>query len=79
MVAYAEFLKVLRLAPELASQCLVVGEKIPEGAKLLSDVVQCLVTGLYGSLILPDDTILVLQLLRHLAKLQIATSDNPRR
>lgn len=79
VVAYTEFLKVLRLAPELVAQCLVVGEKIPEGVKLLSDVVQCLVTGLYGSLILPDDTILLLQLLRHLAKLQIATSDNPRR
>lgn len=45
----------------------------------MTDVVQCLVTGLYGSLILPDDTVLILQLLRHLAKLQLTTSDNPRR
>lgn len=79
MVAYSEFLRALRVAPELVAQCLVVGEKIPEGARLLSDVVQGLVTGLYGSLVLPDDTILVLQLLRHLAKLQLTMSENPRR
>lgn len=79
MIAYAEFLRALRLAPELVAQCLVVGERVPESAKLLPDVVQCLVTGLYGNLLLPDDTLLVLQLLRQLAKLQLVASDNPRR
>lgn len=79
IVAYAEFIRALRLAPELIAQCLVVGERVPESAKLLSDVVHCLVTGLYGNLILPDDTLLVLQLLRQLAKLQLAASDDPRK
>lgn len=70
---------MLRLAPELVAQSLVVGEKVPESAKLLPEVIHSLITGLYGNLVLPDDSLLVLQLLRHLAKLQLTNSDDPKR
>lgn len=45
----------------------------------MQSVIQSLAAGLFGSCLLPEDKILVLQLLRQLMFLQIIPSDNPRR
>ncbi|XP_048505942.1 GTPase-activating protein and VPS9 domain-containing protein 1 isoform X2 [Athalia rosae] len=75
--AYGEFLQALRKSPKLLASCLVEGDKlIPES---MQSVIQSLAAGLFGSCLLPEDKILVLQLLRQLMFLQIVPSDNPRR
>ncbi|XP_076233243.1 GTPase activating protein and VPS9 domains 1 isoform X2 [Calliopsis andreniformis] len=76
-LSYGEFLGALRKSPKLLASCLVEGDKLlPD---VVQNIVQSLVAGLYGSCLLPEDKILVLQLLKQLMLLQIVPSDNPRR
>ncbi|KOC65886.1 GTPase-activating protein and VPS9 domain-containing protein 1 [Habropoda laboriosa] len=76
-LSYGEFLSALRKFPKLLALCLVKGDKLlPD---LVQSIVQSLAAGLYGSCLLPEDKMLVLQLLKHLMLLQIVPSDNPRR
>ncbi|CAK9813080.1 GTPase-activating protein and VPS9 domain-containing protein 1 [Anthophora quadrimaculata] len=76
-LSYGEFLGALRKSPKLLALCLVKGDKLlPD---LVQSIVQSLAAGLYGSCLLPEDKVLVLQLLKHLMLLQIVPSDNPRR
>ncbi|XP_044728501.1 serine-rich adhesin for platelets isoform X2 [Chrysoperla carnea] len=76
-ILYGEFLQNLRASPELLAQCFALGEQICSQQAL--QVVPSLISGLYGSLVLPHDTVLVLRLLRQLTKLKLISSDNPRR
>uniref|UniRef100_A0A1B6E0D7 Receptor-mediated endocytosis protein 6 homolog n=1 Tax=Clastoptera arizonana TaxID=38151 RepID=A0A1B6E0D7_9HEMI len=76
-IMYGHFLNCLRSSPELLASCLVAGEQLlPEA---MAQVIQSLVAGLYGSCILPEDKLIVLQLLRHLTEMQMVPSDDPRR
>ncbi|XP_046589846.1 GTPase-activating protein and VPS9 domain-containing protein 1 isoform X3 [Neodiprion lecontei] len=75
--AYGEFLQALRKSPKLLASCLVEGDRLIQES--MQSVIQSLSAGLFGSCLLPEDKILVLQLLRQLMFLQIIPSDNPRR
>lgn len=77
VAVYGQFLHCLRSSPELLASCLVAGERLlPEA---MAQVIQSLVAGLYGSCLLPEDKLIVLQLLRHLTEMQLVPSDDPRR
>lgn len=76
-LAYGEFLTVLRESCEMVAGCLSVGDKMfPEA---MPEIVHSLSSGLFGSCLLPEDKIIVMKLLRHLALLQLVPSENPRR
>lgn len=74
---YGEWLKCLRVSPELLASSLVAGERMmPE---TMCQVIHSLVAGLFGSCLLPEDKIIVLRLLKHLTELQLVPSEDPRR
>lgn len=75
--AFGEFLAALRNAPELLAGCLASGDKAHSDR--VASVLHTLTAGLYGNCLLAADKRLVLRLLRQLALLQLAPSDNPRR
>ncbi|KAL0275969.1 UNVERIFIED_CONTAM: hypothetical protein PYX00_003663 [Menopon gallinae] len=76
-LTYGEFLTILRESCEMVAGCLSVGDKMfPEA---MPDIVHSLSAGLYGSCLLPEDKVIVMKLLRHLAILQLVPSENPRR
>lgn len=76
---YSAFLSCLRTRPELVAQWIVIGESLIDDQKAFSSILHSVVTGLYGSLLLPQDVRLMMTLLQCLAKLQLVTTDNPRR
>lgn len=74
---YGEFLKCLRISPDLLASCLVAGERMmPE---VMLQIIHSLVSGLFGSCLLPEDKVIVLRLLKNLTELQLVPSDDPRR
>nr|CAD7578666.1 unnamed protein product [Timema californicum] len=74
---YGEFLQVLRTSPQLLATCLVAGDRLlPD---MMHGLVHSMAAGLFGSCLLPEDKVLTLRLLRHLTRLQLVPSDNPRR
>lgn len=75
--SYGEFLAALRNLPELLAGCLTSGDKTHPDR--VPGILHTLSAGLYGSCFLMTDKRLVLRLLRQLAFLQLAPSDNPRR
>uniref|UniRef100_A0A1B6FZC8 Receptor-mediated endocytosis protein 6 homolog n=1 Tax=Cuerna arida TaxID=1464854 RepID=A0A1B6FZC8_9HEMI len=76
-VLYGEFLKGLRSSPDLLASCLVVGERMmPES---MGQIIHSLISGLFGSCLLPEDKVIVLRLLKNLTELQLVPSDDPRR
>lgn len=79
MLNYSSFLSWLHSKPEQVAQWIVIGEALIEDQKAFSGILQSIVSGFYGSLLLPQDTSLMLNLLHYLAKLQLVTTDNPRR
>ncbi|KAJ8921650.1 hypothetical protein NQ315_010559, partial [Exocentrus adspersus] len=70
-------LQVLRVQPAQLAKWLTIGEQIEEPHNSL--ILQSIVVGLYGSFVFSEDTKFMLTLLYELAKLQLLSSDNPRR
>uniref|UniRef100_A0A1B6MG55 Ras-GAP domain-containing protein n=2 Tax=Graphocephala atropunctata TaxID=36148 RepID=A0A1B6MG55_9HEMI len=76
-ILYGEFLKGLRTSPDLLASCLVAGERMmPES---MGQIIHSLISGLFGSCLLPEDKVIVLRLLKNLTELQLVPSDDPRR
>ncbi|XP_021936373.1 receptor-mediated endocytosis protein 6 homolog isoform X2 [Zootermopsis nevadensis] len=76
-LAYGEFLQTLRTSPQLLASCLVAGDRLlPD---MMHGIVHSIMTGLFGSSLLPEDKLLALRLLRYLTELQLVPSENPRR
>lgn len=46
---------------------------------MMHGIVHSIMTGLFGSSLLPEDKLLALRLLRYLTELQLVPSENPRR
>lgn len=76
---YGDFLRLLRNQPEQLAYWLATGERLSYDPQAYFEILHCIVTGLYGCTILPDDTNLMLLLLKQLAYLQLVSCDNPRR
>ncbi|XP_071038860.1 GTPase-activating protein and VPS9 domain-containing protein 1 [Parasteatoda tepidariorum] len=74
---YSEFLQQLRENPKIIAACLYYGEKID--INTMHNVVNIVMTAIYGNCILPEDEVHALTLLKELMSLQLAISDNPRR
>ena len=72
-----EFLKALRECPKLMASCLVQYEK--ESLDEMQRLARISVHSLYGSCIMPEDEVFILQLLQSLINQQLAPHDNPRR
>lgn len=78
-VSFGDFLLKLRRHPERLAEWVVVGEKLHETSWKFANILHSLLTGLYGSCLLPEDTDSMLKFLQELAKLQIAKNEDPRR
>ncbi|XP_054720552.1 GTPase-activating protein and VPS9 domain-containing protein 1-like [Uloborus diversus] len=76
-IAYSEFLQHMRENPKILAACLNYGEKID--ISTMQNVVNIIMSAIYGNCILPEDEIHALVLLKELMSLQLAVSDNPRR
>lgn len=76
---YGDFLRLLRNQPEQLAYWLASGERLSYDSQIFVEILHSVVTGLYGSILLPEDTNLMLALLKQLAYLQLVSSDNPRR
>ena len=63
--------------PELLATCLMVGDRVAQAQT--SEVVSTVFSGIYGSCLMAEDEELVLKLLHHLMKLQLASATNPRK
>lgn len=76
-IQYGEFLQALRNNPGLVAMCLAAGQKL--SLEAMPHIVSVLVDSIYGHCMLQEDEQLVLQVLKHLMEMQLATNDNPRR
>ncbi|XP_066958236.1 GTPase-activating protein and VPS9 domain-containing protein 1 [Macrobrachium rosenbergii] len=74
---YGDLISGLRENPRLIAKCLVLGECQNQEAMQLA--ARTVFSSIYANCLLPDDETYVLNLLKHLMELQLATSDNPRR
>lgn len=74
---YSEFLQQFREDPKIIAMCLSIGEKI--NMEQMQNIVHIIMSAIYGNIIIPEDEIYVLRLLKELMALQLATSENPRR
>jgi len=74
---YGEFLKQLRQNPKLVATCLVSGEKI--SMDTMQRMSRVFMTSIYGNVVMPEDEIFVMHVLKSLIDEQVAVSDNPRR
>lgn len=45
----------------------------------MPEVVNCTLSGIFGSCLMAEDCVLILKLLRHLTVLQLIPADNPHR
>ncbi|KAK9710373.1 GTPase-activator protein for Ras-like GTPase [Popillia japonica] len=79
VIHYGDFLRLLRNQPEQLAYWLATGERLCIDSPTFVEILYSVVTGLYGSILLQDDTNLMLALLKQLAYLQLVSSDNPRR
>lgn len=75
--AYSEFLQFLRCNPELVATCLIAGDQV--APDLVQQVCCSLITGLYGTCLLAQDTEYVMQVLKCLMEMQLMLSEDPRR
>ncbi|KAL3278746.1 hypothetical protein HHI36_016274 [Cryptolaemus montrouzieri] len=71
-------LQTLRTQPEQLAQWLIIGEKLIDEQTHLS-IMQSIVSGLYSSLIFPEDINYMLVLLHELAKYQLFRNQKPQR
>lgn len=67
----------LRLNPKLLACCLAAGDRLLTSK--MPEVVNCTLSGIFGSCLMAEDNVLILRLLRHLAVLQLIPADNPQR
>ncbi|KAJ8934394.1 hypothetical protein NQ314_013435 [Rhamnusium bicolor] len=78
-IKVGNLLQVLRSQPAQLAKWIIIGEQMAEESQNYSLVLQSIVIGLYGCFVFPEDTKFMLLLLYELAKLQLISSDNPRR
>ncbi|XP_044756582.1 GTPase-activating protein and VPS9 domain-containing protein 1 isoform X2 [Coccinella septempunctata] len=71
-------LQILRTQPEQLAQWLIIGEQLNDEQTHLS-IMQSIVSGLYASLIFPEDINYMLVLLHELAKYQLFRNEKPQR
>ncbi|XP_045465309.1 GTPase-activating protein and VPS9 domain-containing protein 1 isoform X2 [Harmonia axyridis] len=71
-------LQILRTQPEQLAQWLIIGEQLNDDQTHLS-IMQSIVSGLYASLIFPEDINYMLVLLHELAKYQLFRNEKPQR
>lgn len=71
-------LQILRTQPEQLAQWLIIGEQLNDEQTHLS-IMQSIVSGLYASLIFPEDINYMLVLLHELAKNQLFRNEKPQR
>ncbi|CAL4082390.1 unnamed protein product, partial [Meganyctiphanes norvegica] len=74
---YGDFLSVLRNDPHLVARCLVLGEA--QNQEAMHTAAHTIFASVYANGLLPEDETHILNLLKHLIELQLATSENPRR
>lgn len=67
----------LRINPKLLGCCLAAGDRLLTSS--MPEVINCTLSGVFGSCLMAEDNILILKLLRHLAVLQLIPADNPQR
>lgn len=67
----------LRLNPKLLACCLAAGDRLLTSR--MPEVINCTLSGIFGSCLMAEDNVLILRLLRHLAVLQLIPADNPQR
>lgn len=71
------FLKSCRELPKLVAACLVVTEK--SGVEAMQKIARVVMSGLYGNVVLPEDELYVMQVLKQLIDVQVSQSPDPRR
>ncbi|KAK7074988.1 GTPase-activating protein and VPS9 domain-containing protein 1 [Halocaridina rubra] len=74
---YGDLISNLRDNPRLIAKCLVHGESLNQEAMQVA--ARTIFSSIYANCLLPEDETYVLNLLKHLMELQLATSENPRR
>ena len=74
---YGEFLKILRENPVFLANCIDIGEK--GGAENTQEVLEIIMSAVFGNVVLHEDENLAMQMIKSLAELQLANSDDPRR
>ncbi|XP_056011330.1 GTPase-activating protein and VPS9 domain-containing protein 1-like isoform X6 [Ostrea edulis] len=73
---YGEFLKFLKDNHFLIASLIDCTEK--NSQESLKKFISLLVTSVFGNVVFPEDEVSVIQTVKYLAELQLATSDNPR-
>ncbi len=71
-----DFLKQLRENPRIVASMLLQAEI--SGGETLQKIARILISGLYGNVIMPEDELFVLQVLKHLIEMEVAVHENPR-
>ncbi|XP_069937394.1 GTPase-activating protein and VPS9 domain-containing protein 1 [Cherax quadricarinatus] len=74
---YGDLLSSLRENPRLVARCLAMGES--QSQEAMQVTARTVFSSIYANCVLPDDETYVLNLLKHLMELQLATSETPRR
>ncbi|KAK4303813.1 hypothetical protein Pmani_024199 [Petrolisthes manimaculis] len=74
---YGDLFSSIRENPRLVARCLVVGES--QSQEAMHTAARTVFSSIYANCLLPDDETYVLNLLKHLMELQLATSETPRR
>lgn len=74
---YGEFIKILRDNPVYLATCIDNGEK--SGAENTQEVLKIVMSAVFGNVVLHEDENLAMQMIKTLAELQLANSDDPRR
>jgi len=77
MRLFGVLVQKLRVNPKLLACCLAAGDRLLTSKML--EVVDCTLSGVFGSCLMAEDSVLILKLLRHLAVLQLIPADNPHR
>lgn len=75
---YSQFLVTLRDNPDLVGACLAAGDKI-QSSHSMTDIVDSMFCGVYGSCVLTEDEFLVMKVLKRLIQLQLISASNPRK
>ncbi|XP_050544818.1 GTPase-activating protein and VPS9 domain-containing protein 1 [Daktulosphaira vitifoliae] len=74
---FGTIVQKLRVNPKLLAYCLTAGDRLLSNR--MPEVVNCILSGVFGSCLMAEDNVLFLKLLRHLAVLQLIPADNPHR
>ncbi|VVC30572.1 Hypothetical protein CINCED_3A019626 [Cinara cedri] len=75
--AFGVLVQKLRINPKLLGCCLAAGDRLLTSS--MPEVINCTLSGVFGSCLMAEDNVLILKLLRHLAVLQLIPADNPHR